>query len=76
MLSQVGEDSVEHPIAYFRRLLWKEELKYALTPNELECLALLKGIQHFQPYLWGKQFDIYTDHKALKWLYQTKDTNE
>src|SRR5271170_5420914 len=33
-------------------------------------------MKHFRPYLWGKQFEAITDHRALQWLYNTKDTNE
>lgn len=76
VLSQVGDDNKEHPVAYFSRVLRKDERKYAFTPTELECLALLDGMRHFRPYLWGRQFDVFTDHRALQWLYNTKETNE
>ena len=30
-------------------------------------------VQHFKPYLWGRQFVVRTDHSALQWLRNFKD---
>ena len=76
VLLQVDDDNKEHLVAYFSRMLSREELKYTLTLLEVKCLRLLEGMRHFRPYLWEWQFDVFTDHQALKWLYNTKDTNE
>lgn len=74
VLSQVGEDNIERPIAYFSRLLTEAERRFG-TP-EIECLAVVASMKHFRPYLWEKTFLIQTDHRALKWLSQTKDSND
>jgi hypothetical protein len=74
VLSQIGKDGVERPIAYYSRLLTAAELKYGTT--EHECLAVVASMKHFRPYLWGKTFLIQTDHRALKWLSKTKDSND
>lgn len=40
-----------------------------------ERLGIVYGCSHFRPYFEGIRFTIVTDHKALKWLHQTKDLN-
>ena len=39
------------------------EAKYA--PTELEVAALVYAITHFDVYLLGNSFMVYTDHQAL-----------
>lgn len=74
VLSQIGDDGLEHPVAYYSRLLKKHELRYSVP--EKECLGVLEGIWHFRPYLWGREFTVVSDHRSLQWLFKTKDTNE
>ena len=31
--------------------------------TEREAVAVVTGIKHFQPYLYGNQFTFHTDHK-------------
>ncbi|CAM4912454.1 unnamed protein product [Rotaria socialis] len=71
----VDDDGVqrEHVIGYASRTLTSSERKF--SPTERECLAIVYGCSHFRPYLEGVRFTILTDHKALKWLHQTKDLN-
>ena len=57
-------------MAYFSRKLTSAERNYAIT--ELECLALIKAIEHFGHYLVGKHFTVTTDHKALEALQSSK----
>lgn len=57
---------IEHPIAFYSRLLTKPEKNYGTTEREL--LAVLESIKHFRGYLDGMKFTIITDHIALKWL--------
>jgi hypothetical protein len=63
VLSQLNEEGKEIVIAYGSRSLTKAEQNYAIT--ELECLAVVWGIQHFHKYLMSKPFKVITDHSAL-----------
>lgn len=62
----VTRSGVDLPVAYFSRKLTGPEHNYAIT--ELECLALVKAVDHFGHYLVGKHFLVTTDHKALEAL--------
>ena len=52
------------PVAYFSRKLTRPELNYTIA--ELECLALVKAVEHFGHYMVGMHVFITTDHKALE----------
>ena len=52
-------------IAYASRSTNQHEANYSIT--DLECLAVVWAVQHFQHYLFN-HFTIVTDHSALKWL--------
>ena len=65
VLSVVRED-VEHPVAFFSKKLLPRERRY--SASELEGLAVVVAVQHFQPYLITHPFVIETDHKALVFL--------
>ena len=64
-------DGCEKTIAYASRSLKPHERKYATIDRE--CLALVWGIKHFRPYLYGREFEVITDHNPLKWLDNAKD---
>ena len=58
--------NAEKVVAYAAKALSKAERNYSTTRKEL--LALIWGVEHFAPYLTGKQFMARTDHNALKWI--------
>ena len=62
------------PVAYFSRRLNQHERNYAIT--ELECLAVVKSVEHFGHYLAGKKFTIIMDHKALEALQTSRRLTE
>jgi hypothetical protein len=70
VLSQV-QDGVERPVAYFSRTFNKAERNYCVTRREL--LAVVLAVQHFRPYLYGRQFLLRTDHASLLWLRRRKE---
>ncbi|CAF4948257.1 unnamed protein product [Pieris macdunnoughi] len=65
VLSQ-GPTGQERPIAFASRTLNKSESNYSTTEKEL---AIIFGCKTFRPYLYGQRFQIVTDHRPLKWLF-------
>jgi hypothetical protein len=55
------------PIAFASRTLTQQERKY--SAYELECLAMLFGLEKFRPYLEHVEFDLETDNQALMWSF-------
>ena len=70
VLSQLDEQGIDHPVAYYSKKLLP---RYSTV--EKECLAIKQGIQAFRVYLEGKKFTIQTDHRAFVWLNKLKDKN-
>jgi transposase InsO family protein len=68
-LAQKDDNGVEHVIEYFSKRLQPSQENY--TASELECLAIVEAIEHFEVYL-DKRFTVITDHMALKWLLSFK----
>jgi len=51
--------------------LSKAQQNYSVT--ELECLAVIRGINKFRAYIEGQDFVVVTDHESLQWLMKQKD---
>ena len=67
MLSHCTAEGQEQPIAFATRSLSKAEQKYAHLDKE--GLAIVLGVRCFQPYLFGRQFIICSDHKPLQHIF-------
>lgn len=65
--SQAG---VLQPIAFSSRKLSDVEEKLSTFRREL--LALLSGLQSFRNYIAGRRVIVYSDHRALLYLFSTK----
>ena len=59
----VVREGEELPEGLYSRKLHLAEARYSATV--IECLAIVRSIQHFGVYLVGKLFTLQTDHKAL-----------
>ena len=70
ILSQ-GRQGYKRVIAYYSQALSKPEHNYCTTRHEL--LAIVKAIDHFHLYLYGRKFIIRTDHASLQWLLNFKN---
>jgi hypothetical protein len=69
-----NQDGKERVISYGGRALHAGEKNY--TTTELEALAVVEGVKKYAPYLQhGVKFTVVTDHCALKWLFNKKQTN-
>jgi len=66
------EDNKLHPILFISRQLKDAETRYSAT--ELECLGLVWSLHKLQHYVDGAKLMIYTDHAALKWIWNAKAT--
>lgn len=57
-------------VAYASRSLMAPEKNYAQT--EKEALALVWAVERFHYFLFGREFELITDHKALETLFGPK----
>ena len=53
-------DGKERPIAFASRTLSDAEKRYG--QKEREGAAIIFGVIHFEKYLYGRRFNLYTDH--------------
>jgi hypothetical protein len=64
-------DGVERVISYASKTLNETQRRYSIT--EREALAIVWATRLFRPYLLGRHFIIYTDHRPLKGQMKHKD---
>ena len=69
----VVREGVELPVAYFSRKLLPRERNY--SASELEGLAVVAAVRHFDAYLLPHPFTLVTDHRALLFLNTTQQGN-
>ncbi|RVW50945.1 Transposon Tf2-12 polyprotein [Vitis vinifera] len=68
VLSQEG-----HPVAFFSEKLNGAKKKY--STYDLEFYAVVQAIKHWQHYFSYKEFVLYSDHEALRYLNSQKKLN-
>ena len=66
----VVRDELELPVAFYSRQLRGAEKNYSVT--ELEFLAIVSAVRHFEYFLYGRSVTIYTDHRACVSLLSSK----
>ena len=65
VLLQVRDD-VLHPVTFVSRKMLPRETRYSTI--ERECLAIVWVITKLGRYLWGRTFELQTDHRPLTYL--------
>ena len=73
ILYQEEEEGKPKYIAFAARSLTKGERGYSATKRELA--AIVFALKKFRYYLWGSHFTLYTDHKALTYLFTQRHVN-
>ena len=71
VLSQLGLDHREQPVAYFSTALQKSQQNWSATTKE--SFALMLAVRHWHVYLAGRNFVLKTDHNPLVFLRLQKD---
>ena len=71
VLSQLGPNGIEHPVAYFSTALQKSQQNWSATIKE--SFALVLAVRHWHVYLAGRNFVLKTDHNPLVFLRSQKD---
>ena len=61
-----------HPIAYFSKALLERNMTKSAYEREIMALAL--AVQHWRPYLLGRQFKVFSNQKSLGYLLQQRIT--
>lgn len=69
-ISHVYSDGTEKSIAYASRTLTNSEKKYSQI--EKEGLALVFATKKFHRYIFGRNFQLHTDHKPLLSIFGSK----
>jgi hypothetical protein len=62
-----------HVIAYASRQLRKHELNY--PTHDLELAVVVHALKIWRHYIMGTKWQVYTDHKSLKYIFTQKDLN-
>ena len=71
VISQLDDNGREHPIHYASRVLSDTESKYSAF--EREALGVIFALKKFRHYFISNKFKLYTDHQALKYVFNMKD---
>nr|XP_016507125.1 PREDICTED: uncharacterized protein LOC107824834 [Nicotiana tabacum] len=66
------KDKLMHPIYYASRTLSGAQLNYTVTKKEI--LAVVFAFDKFRSYLIGSKVIVYTDHAALRYFIEKKDS--
>jgi len=63
----------KRPVAYASRQLKVHEKNY--STHDLELAAVVFALKTWRHYLYGAQFQVFSDHKSLKYLFDHKELN-
>ena len=70
---QEDEEGVRHPVGFWSRSLLPPERNY--SASERECLAVIWVVQILRPYIENTTFTVFTDHAALRWMFNLSDAS-
>ena len=67
VLSHLMPNGDERPVSFASHTLMETEKKYAQL--EKEALGIVYGVRIFHQYLYGRRFELRTDHKPLVYIF-------
>lgn len=67
------KEAERHPIVYLSKKLLPREQHFATVQKE--CYAIVWAIKRLSKYLYGREFVIESDHRALQWLKTMRSEN-
>ena len=72
VLSQIGDDKLLHPVAFFSKKLVAAECNYDIYDKEL--LAIIRCFEEWRPELEGTELpiEVLSDHRSLEYFMSTK----
>ena len=70
VLTQIDNQGIERPVAFYSRKLNPTERRYSATDRE--ALAVVLSCRNFHHFLWGTEFQVYTDHQPLTNVFKRK----
>jgi len=66
--TQINEKGEERPVKFIRRKMTPTEQRY-----DKELVAIIYMLQKLRKYVFGRQFQLFTDSNAVRWLFTKKD---
>lgn len=69
VLLREQEDGSNHPVCYWSQTF--KEKKQNLSTTHGECLAIIRAVTLYRPYLEETRFKIQTDYEAFRWILTT-----
>ena len=60
-------------VAYGSRQLKNHEPNY--PTHDMELAAIVFTLKIWRNYLYGEEFEVYSDHKSLKYIFMQRDLN-
>ena len=60
-------------VAYYSQRFKSGQRHYSASMKE--CCAVVLALTHWRPFLFGTKFTVFTDHRALIYLYHMQDTS-
>ncbi|CAM5091921.1 unnamed protein product [Eretmochelys imbricata] len=74
VLMQEGPDQEFHHFMFLSKKLSERESHWSISKKE--CYAIVYALEKLHPYVWGRRFQLQTDHDVLKWLHTIQGNNK
>ena len=55
--------------------LWLKNHEQSYLTHNMELAAIVFAVKAWRHYLYGDQFEVFSNHKSLKYIYTQRDLN-